>query len=142
MDRKPTLASTTASSPEERSLSSSPDRSTSSASKKQQVPKKGKSSTRKVSSLTEDQLERKRANDREAQKNIRQRVKDNIKKLEFDLEAEKVKVADRDAGIRQLEHENEQLRDHLQQSRFTHDQEGRAMSLDPRRPSIASETGQ
>ncbi|KAJ5948134.1 hypothetical protein N7466_001149 [Penicillium verhagenii] len=37
---------------------------------------------RKVSSLSSEQLERKRANDREAQRLIRQRTKDNIEQLE------------------------------------------------------------
>jgi myosin heavy subunit len=38
--------------------------------------------TRKVTSLSAEQLERKRANDREAQRTIRQRTKEHIEKLE------------------------------------------------------------
>lgn len=38
--------------------------------------------TRKVSSLSAEQLERKRANDREAQRSIRQRNKEHIEQLE------------------------------------------------------------
>ena len=38
--------------------------------------------TRKVTSLTAEQLERKRANDREAQRTIRQRTKEHIEQLE------------------------------------------------------------
>lgn len=41
--------------------------------------------TRKVTSLTAEQLERKRANDREAQRTIRQRTKEHIEKLEHQV---------------------------------------------------------
>jgi phage I-like protein len=41
--------------------------------------------TRKVTSLTAEQLERKRANDREAQRTIRQRTKEHIENLEHQV---------------------------------------------------------
>jgi TolA-binding protein len=44
--------------------------------------RESRSGTRKVSSLSAEQLERKRANDREAQRSIRQRTKNNIEQLE------------------------------------------------------------
>ncbi|KAJ5767390.1 uncharacterized protein N7511_005006 [Penicillium nucicola] len=44
--------------------------------------RESRSGTRKVSSLSAEQLERKRANDREAQRSIRQRTKTNIEQLE------------------------------------------------------------
>ena len=43
--------------------------------------KRGGSSTRGVANLTPDQLERKRANDREAQRAIRERTKNHIDRL-------------------------------------------------------------
>ncbi|KAJ5309251.1 hypothetical protein N7508_004630 [Penicillium antarcticum] len=54
------------------------------SSKEAPSPKRreSRSGTRKVSSLSAEQLERKRANDREAQRSIRQRTKDNIEQLE------------------------------------------------------------
>lgn len=57
-----------------------------SESKKQQTPgakrRPSRAGTRSVSTLTAAQLERKRANDREAQRAIRQRTKDHIENLE------------------------------------------------------------
>lgn len=141
MNRKPRLASTAVSSPEELSLSPSPATATASTSKKARQTTKVKGSARKVSSLNEDQLERKRANDREAQRNIRQRNKDHIKQLEAQLEEEKAKVEERDAAIRHLEQENAHLRGELQ-SRLAHDTESRGVSHDHPRPSTISETGQ
>ncbi|KAJ5167297.1 uncharacterized protein N7482_006078 [Penicillium canariense] len=44
--------------------------------------RESRSGTRKVSSLSAEQLERKRANDREAQRSIRQRTKEHIEQLE------------------------------------------------------------
>ncbi|CAG8924038.1 unnamed protein product [Penicillium salamii] len=50
----------------------------------QEPPKRreSRSGTRKVSTLSTEQLERKRANDREAQRSIRQRTKEHIEQLE------------------------------------------------------------
>jgi len=83
--------------------------------------------TRSVSTLTAAQLERKRANDREAQRAIRQRTKENTERLErrvADLEAQLEAVG---AGgstqvpvllerIRQNEHEISILRMRLDQA--------------------------
>ncbi|KAJ5361739.1 hypothetical protein N7541_002583 [Penicillium brevicompactum] len=44
--------------------------------------RESRSGTRKVSTLSTEQLERKRANDREAQRSIRQRTKEHIEQLE------------------------------------------------------------
>jgi myosin heavy subunit len=44
--------------------------------------RKSRAGTRKVTSLTAEQLERKRANDREAQRTIRQRTREHIEYLE------------------------------------------------------------
>lgn len=44
--------------------------------------RESRAGTRKVTSLTPEQLERKRANDREAQRTIRQRTKEHIERLE------------------------------------------------------------
>ncbi|KAL2001429.1 hypothetical protein VTN02DRAFT_1786 [Thermoascus thermophilus] len=44
--------------------------------------RESRAGTRKVASLTAEQLERKRANDREAQRTIRQRTKEHIEQLE------------------------------------------------------------
>ncbi|KAH7313850.1 hypothetical protein B0I35DRAFT_279447 [Stachybotrys elegans] len=49
--------------------------------------------TRSVSSLSPAQLERKRANDREAQRAIRQRTRVHIEKLEADVEGLKASIA-------------------------------------------------
>lgn len=78
--------------------------------------------TRSVSSLTPAQLERKRANDREAQRAIRQRTKDHIENLER-------KIAELTAGddtssklmhalhrVEKLEQENAMLRSRLGQA--------------------------
>ncbi|KAJ5774899.1 hypothetical protein N7457_009795 [Penicillium paradoxum] len=49
--------------------------------------RESRSGTRKVSTLSAEQLERKRANDREAQRSIRQRTKDRIEQLETQVSA-------------------------------------------------------
>ncbi|KAH7303044.1 hypothetical protein B0I35DRAFT_402967 [Stachybotrys elegans] len=51
--------------------------------------------TRSVSSLSPAQLERKRANDREAQRAIRQRTRVHIEKLEADVESLKASTVSR-----------------------------------------------
>lgn len=70
---------------------------------------------RKVTSLTAEQLERKRANDREAQRTIRLRTKEHIEGLESQVAQMKAKVEQYDglvqrnaaltADIRRLEHQ-------------------------------------
>ncbi|OJI97020.1 hypothetical protein ASPVEDRAFT_119736 [Aspergillus versicolor CBS 583.65] len=47
--------------------------------------KETRAGTRRVTSLTAEQLERKRANDREAQRTIRQRTKEHIERLELQV---------------------------------------------------------
>ena len=62
------------------------EQSSGSETKKQQTPgakrRPSRAGTRSVTTLTQAQLERKRANDREAQRAIRQRTKDHIEGLE------------------------------------------------------------
>lgn len=68
--------------------------------------------TRSVTSLSAAQLERKRANDREAQRAIRQRTKEHIEKLEKRIEELQVS-GDRDElikRVKELEEENAFLR--------------------------------
>lgn len=84
--------------------------------------------TRSVSTLSAAQLERKRANDREAQRAIRQRTKDHIDSLEntiSDLRRsqdanEKVSVATRQRN-RELEEENAYMRMKLSEAGLTID---------------------
>lgn len=69
--------------------------------------------TRSVASLTPDQLARKRANDREAQRSIRQRTKNHIEELERriqDLSAEHD-----EKNIEELQRRNEELEEELRQ---------------------------
>ena len=76
--------------------------------------------TRSVNTLSAAQLERKRANDREAQRAIRQRTKDHIDGLERELNdlrvaqdaSEKV-IAVTQQRVRELEEENSYLRTRL-----------------------------
>ncbi|KAH8698844.1 hypothetical protein BGW36DRAFT_151334 [Talaromyces proteolyticus] len=65
----------------------SPARRTSNTSSRDAAGKKRESraGTRKVTSLTAEQLERKRANDREAQRTIRARTKEHIENLEHQV---------------------------------------------------------
>lgn len=75
--------------------------------------------TRSVSTLTEAQLERKRANDRDAQRAIRQRTKEHIDRLEsriIELTTQDVTGQRLEAALRrnqELEEENSQLRSRL-----------------------------
>ncbi|KAK6007194.1 hypothetical protein QM012_006202 [Aureobasidium pullulans] len=82
--------------------------------------------TRSVSTLSAAQLERKRANDREAQRAIRQRTKDHIENLERRISEltgtqearEKLYVATQQRN-RELEEENAYLRNRLSGETFT-----------------------
>ncbi|KAJ5091326.1 hypothetical protein NUU61_006196 [Penicillium alfredii] len=56
--------------------------------------RESRSGTRKVSSLSAEQLERKRANDREAQRSIRQRTKEHIEQLEIQVSSLQGQIAD------------------------------------------------
>ncbi|KAL6238961.1 hypothetical protein BDW75DRAFT_236909 [Aspergillus navahoensis] len=53
--------------------------------------KENRAGTRRVTSLTAEQLERKRANDREAQRTIRQRTREHIERLELQVAELKAK---------------------------------------------------
>lgn len=82
------------------------------------VPKKRESraGTRKVTSLTAEQLERKRANDREAQRTIRQRTKEHIETLERQVAELRAKGEQFDEVVRRnglLEEEVRQLKHQL-----------------------------
>jgi TolA-binding protein len=56
--------------------------------------RESRSGSRKVSTLSAEQLERKRANDREAQRSIRQRTKDHIEQLEAQVSSLKSQIAE------------------------------------------------
>lgn len=77
--------------------------------------------TRSVTTLTAAQLERKRANDREAQRAIRQRTKDHIENLErritelTDTKDSTAKLADALQRVEDLQRENSMLRSRLSQ---------------------------
>ncbi|KAF4548708.1 Hypothetical protein D9617_26g079230 [Elsinoe fawcettii] len=81
--------------------------------------------TRSVSNLSAAQLERKRANDREAQRAIRQRTKDHIESLERKV-AEQAGVAEQrerviaanQGRVRELEQENAYLRSRMGNDAF------------------------
>ncbi|KAJ6120938.1 hypothetical protein N7523_005218 [Penicillium sp. IBT 18751x] len=66
------------------------------SSKDAEAPKRreSRSGTRKVSHLSAEQLERKRANDREAQRSIRQRTKEHIEQLEHQVSILQARVAE------------------------------------------------
>lgn len=66
-----------------------------------------------MSSLTPSQLARKRANDREAQRAIRQRTKEHIDRLEFELEELK-RHQNRDDTVKDLMRRNKHLEDELE----------------------------
>lgn len=82
--------------------------------------------TRSVTTLSAAQLERKRANDREAQRAIRQRTKDHIDHLEGNLnelrsaqESSEKMVQVTQQRNRELENENAYLRSKLQEAGFS-----------------------
>lgn len=82
--------------------------------------------TRSVSTLSAAQLERKRANDREAQRAIRQRTKDHIDNLEKSItdlrhsqDANEKLVLDTRQRNRELEEENSYLRLRLNEAGIT-----------------------
>lgn len=82
------------------------------------TPKKRESraGTRKVTSLSAEQLERKRANDREAQRTIRQRTKEHIEGLEHQVAEMRPKAQQFDEIARRnaaLEDEIRRLRHQL-----------------------------
>lgn len=77
--------------------------------------------TRSVSTLTAAQLERKRANDREAQRAIRQRTKDHIDALERQIQ-ELAASSDASAKLMQAMQRNQELEQEnaLLRSRLNH----------------------
>lgn len=81
--------------------------------------------TRSVSTLSAAQLERKRANDREAQRAIRARTKEHIEKLERRIH-ELTSADERNEQLlaalkrnKELEEENQMLRASLEQAHYT-----------------------
>ncbi|KAJ5131292.1 uncharacterized protein N7515_007331 [Penicillium bovifimosum] len=56
--------------------------------------RESRSGSRKVSALSAEQLERKRANDRDAQRSIRQRTKEHIEQLEAQVASLKSQIAE------------------------------------------------
>lgn len=77
--------------------------------------RESRSGTRKVTSLSAEQLERKRANDREAQRSIRQRTKEHIEHLEN-------QVAMLQAQVSEMRPRNEQFNDLLRQNAALQDE--------------------
>lgn len=78
--------------------------------------RESRAGTRKVTSLSAEQLERKRANDREAQRTIRQRTKEHIERLEHQVAELKAKGEQYDDVVRKnavLENEIRALRHQL-----------------------------
>ena len=78
--------------------------------------RESRAGTRKVTSLTAEQLYRKRANDREAQRTIRQRTKELIESLSKEVFILKAKNEQFDHVVRQnisLQGEVRQLREQL-----------------------------
>ena len=103
------------------------EQSSGSETKKQQTPgakrRPSRAGTRSVTTLTQAQLERKRENDREAQRAIRQRTKDHIEGLEKkirELTAQQdtnssSKMMELMRRNEELENENQMLRSRLSQ---------------------------
>lgn len=78
--------------------------------------RESRAGTRKVTSLSAEQLERKRANDREAQRTIRQRTREHIEQLEYQVAELKTKGDHFDDVVRRnavLEGELRRLRHQL-----------------------------
>ncbi|KXG50582.1 bZIP transcription factor, bZIP-1 [Penicillium griseofulvum] len=73
--------------------------------------RESRSGTRKVSTLSLEQLERKRANDREAQRSIRQRTKEHIEQLE-------AQVATLQSQIAEMRPQNERFHEVMQHNAF------------------------
>lgn len=103
--------------------SGSESRKPSSSSGKKRASRAG---TRSVTTLSAAQLERKRANDREAQRAIRQRTKDHIDGLEKSIgelrvaqDASEKLVAATQRRNKELEDENAYLRSRLGDATFT-----------------------
>ncbi|KAL4934376.1 uncharacterized protein BDV17DRAFT_5906 [Aspergillus undulatus] len=82
----------------------------------QSKKKETRAGTRRVTSLSAEQLERKRANDREAQRTIRQRTKEHIERLELQVAELRAKGDKFDEVVRRnalLENEIRALRQQL-----------------------------
>ncbi|KAK1144674.1 hypothetical protein N8T08_004978 [Aspergillus melleus] len=78
--------------------------------------RESRAGTRKVTSLSAEQLERKRANDREAQRTIRQRTREHIERLEHQVSELKTKGEQFDDIVRRnaaLENEIRTLKQQL-----------------------------
>ena len=98
----------------------SPDSATRQVASGPRRQRQSRAGTRSVNTLSAAQLERKRANDREAQRNIRQRTKETIDGLKKDLEDATHALAARDGlladarlQLSRLEEENAYLKNRL-----------------------------
>ncbi|KAJ5756396.1 hypothetical protein N7533_005939 [Penicillium manginii] len=80
--------------------------------------RESRSGTRKVTALSSEQLERKRANDREAQRSIRQRTKEHIEQLE-------TQVSLLQAQIAEMRSHNDRFQEILQRNAALEDEVGR-----------------
>ncbi|KAJ5388438.1 hypothetical protein N7509_010979 [Penicillium cosmopolitanum] len=80
--------------------------------------RESRSGTRKVTALSSEQLERKRANDREAQRSIRQRTKEHIEQLE-------TQVSFLQAQIAEMRSHSDQFQEILQRNAALEDEVGR-----------------
>jgi len=89
--------------------------------------------TRSVSTLSAAQLERKRANDREAQRAIRARTKEHIEKLERKI-AELSNLDGRNEQLLSALKRNKELEEENQMLRATLDQQNYALSGVPESP--------
>lgn len=69
-----------------------------------------------MATLTEAQLARKRANDREAQRSIRQRTKDRIERLELRIK-ELTDGQNDERSFEEVQRRNEELEEELRQMR-------------------------
>lgn len=77
--------------------------------------RESRSGTRRVTALSAEQLERKRANDREAQRSIRQRTKEHIEQLE-------AQVSLLQARITEMQSRSDQLQEILQRNAALEDE--------------------
>jgi len=75
--------------------------------------------TRSVTTLNAEQLARKRANDREAQRAIRQRTREHIERLENRIKELSENNPESDAAFEAVQRRNAELEDELRQLRKT-----------------------
>lgn len=75
--------------------------------------------TRSVSTLNAEQLARKRANDREAQRAIRQRTREHIERLENRIKELSENSPESDSALEAMQRRNAELEEELRQLRKT-----------------------